>query len=96
MLGYSMRTVVILSIVEPQTWPTCTCRLCRQGAGTSGPSLPPPVGPPGFFYFLIPRGKEETMASQLTGSPLGLEDRSSVQTVQCSDGDIPCNLQELL
>lgn len=35
------------------------------------------------------------MASQLTRSLLGVEDRP-LQTVQCSDGDIPCNLLEML
>lgn len=36
------------------------------------------------------------MATQFIGSPPGLEDRASVQTVQCSVIDLPYNLQGVL
>lgn len=84
-LGHSMRTVVSQSepssALQTQTWPACTFHLHRQGAVTSGLSLPAPMVLPSFFHSVIARGEEETMATQHIGSPPVLEGRASaVQT----------------
>lgn len=80
-----------------QTWPTCICCLHRQSAKTSELSLPVPIGPFSFFYSIIARGEEETLATQLTGSSPVLEGRAFVHRLQCiTIGDISCDLQEAL
>lgn len=66
-----------------QTWPTCTCCLHRQSAKISELSLPAPIGPLSFFYSIIAKGEEETLATQLTGSSPVLEGRAFVQRLQC-------------